>query len=172
MALALPVGALVALTKNSIDSADEIQKLNQRLGASTEALSQYKYVADLTGVSFKTLTTGWQRMTRRVAEAAQGTGEARQALAELGLDVQKLNQLKPEDQFEVLADAIMGVKNPADQVRLAMKLFDTEGVALLQTMQGGSEAMRGLRDEADTLGLTLDQEPQTRLLRQKTQSPS
>ena len=142
----------------SIGQADAIQKLNQRLGASTEALSQYKYVADLTGVSFNTLTTGWQRMTRRIAEAAQGTGEAKNALAELGLDVQKLNELAPEDQFEVLADAIISVKNPADQVRLAMKLFDSEGVALLQTMQGGSEAIRAMRGEADRLGLTLDQD--------------
>lgn len=142
----------------SIGQADAIQKLNQRIGASTEALSQYKYIADLTGVSFQTLTTGWQRMTRRIAEAAQGTGEARNALAELGLDVQRLNQLAPEEQFEVLADAISAVKNPADQVRLAMKLFDSEGVALLQTMQGGSEAMRAMRDEADKLGLTLDQD--------------
>ena len=141
----------------SLGQADAIQKLNQRLGASTEALSQYKYVADLTGVSFNTLTTGWQRMTRRIAEAAQGTGEAKNALAELGLDVQKLNELAPEDQFEVLADAIISVKNPADQVRLAMKLFDSEGVALLQTMQGGSEAIRAMRGEADRLGLTLDQ---------------
>ena len=38
-----------------------------------------------------------------------------------------------------------------------MKLFDSEGVALLQTMQGGSEAMRAMRGEADRLGLTLDQ---------------
>lgn len=142
----------------SLGQADAIQKLNQRLGASTEALSQYKYVADLTGVSFNTLTTGWQRMTRRIAEAAQGTGEAKNALAELGLDVQKLNELAPEDQFEVLADAIISVKNPADQVRLAMKLFDSEGVALLQTMQGGSEAIRAMRGEADRLGLTLDQD--------------
>lgn len=153
--------ALTAIPRfitESLGQADAIQKLNQRLGASTEALSQYKYVADLTGVSFNTLTTGWQRMTRRIAEAAQGTGEAKNALAELGLDVERLNQLAPEEQFEVLADAIISVKNPADQVRLAMKLFDSEGVALLQTMQGGSEAIRAMLDEADSLGLTLDQD--------------
>ena len=158
LAVALPVGALVAFTKNSIDAADEINKISQRLGASTEALSQYKFVADQTGVSFKTLTMGWQRMTRRISEAAQGTGEAKNALAELGLDVEKLNKLKPEDQFEVLADAIMKVEAPADRVRLAMKLFDSEGVALLQTMEGGSEKVRALREEFNKMGGTLTKE--------------
>jgi len=39
-----------------------------------------------------------------------------------------------------------------------MKLFDTDGVALIQTMKGGSAAIRGLRDEADRLGATLSGE--------------
>lgn len=158
LAGAVTVGGLAALTRNSLNAADNLQKLGQRLGVSTEALSQYQHVADLTGVSFNTLTTAWQRSSRRIAEAARGTGEARAALAELGLEAGKLNQLAPDRQFEILADAIQKVENPADRVRIAMKLFDSEGVALLQTMQGGSEAIRRMREEADALGLTLKQD--------------
>jgi len=157
IATALAVGGLTKFVKSSLDAADKIQKLSLRLGASTEALSQYRHVAELTGVSFQTLTIGWQRMTRRIAEAATGTGEAKKALAELGLSAEQLNKLKPDQQFEVLADAIMNVESSADRVRLAMKLFDSEGVSLLQTMQGGSEAIRKMREEADRLGLTLSQ---------------
>lgn len=151
-------GGLGAVVTRTIDAQDEIGKLSQRIGASTQALSQYRFVADRTGVSFNTLTMGFQRMTRRISEAAAGTGEARGALQELGLSARELNQLRPEQQFEALADSIMKVKSPADQVRLAMKLFDSEGVSLIQTMQGGSEAIRGLRDRADELGLTLSQQ--------------
>ena len=74
---AVSVGGIAVLTKASIDSAEEIQKLSIRLGASTEALSEYKHVAELSGIEFKTLTMGWQRMTRRVSEAAEGFGEAK-----------------------------------------------------------------------------------------------
>jgi hypothetical protein len=159
-ALAGLVGAagFGAVISKTIEAQDQIGKLSQRLGASTEALSQYKFVAEKSGVTFQTLTMGWQRMTRRVSEAAQGMGEARGALAELNLDATRLSELKPEQQFEILADAIMKVKSPADQVRLAMKLFDSEGVSLIQTMQGGAEAMRETREEADALGLTLSEE--------------
>ena len=150
-------GSLSLLVRDSLQAADEVQKLSQRLGASTEALSQYRYVADLTGVSFNQLTVGWQRMTRRIAEAAVGTGEAQNALRELGLQAQALNALAPEQQFEILADAMLNVESSSERVRLAMKLFDSEGVALLQTMQGGSEAIRAMRAEADQLGLSLDQ---------------
>lgn len=151
----LSVSGLGVLVKSSIDTADQIGKLSTRIGASTEALSEYKHVAELSGVSFNTLTMGWQRMTRRVAEAAQGTGEAKNALIELNLSAKDLNQLAPEQQFETIADALNGVGNQADRVRLAMKLFDSEGVSLLQTMGEGAAGMREMRMEARELGLTI-----------------
>lgn len=147
---------LGALIKGSIDSADHIGKLSIRLGASTEALSEYSHVAELAGVRFETLTMGWQRMTRRVAEAAKGTGEARGALQELGLDAKALAQLKPEAQFEAITRAMGGVKNEADRVRLAMKLFDSEGVSLIQIMDQGVEAIQKARDEAKAFGKSMD----------------
>jgi hypothetical protein len=39
-----------------------------------------------------------------------------------------------------------------------MKLWDTEGVGLLQIVNQGTDAMRAMRDEADRLGLTISQE--------------
>ena len=153
----LAVG-FTSFISGSIDAADKIQKLSLRLGISAEALSQYKFVADQTGVTFQILTTAFQRQTRRIAEAAQGTGEAKDALKELGLSAEALNKLAPEEQFEIIADRIDSLANQSDKVRLAMKLWDTEGVALLQTIDGGSEAIRKMREEADKLGLTLSQD--------------
>lgn len=152
---ALSVAGLGAVTVASVNAADKVGKLSARIGASTEALSEYKHVADLSGVSFETLTMGWQRMTRRISEAANGMGEARGALGELGLSAQQLNRMRPEMQFEILADALNGVTNEADKVRLAMKLFDSEGVSLIQTMGEGAQGIREMRREANDLGLTL-----------------
>jgi uncharacterized protein Yka (UPF0111/DUF47 family) len=146
-----------AAIRSIVSSADEMQKLSQRLGISTEALSQLKHAADLTGVSFNTMTSGLQRMTRNVAEAAQGTGTAVKALQELGVSALDLNRLSPEQQFEVLAEAMKGVENQSDRVRLAIRLFGNDGAALLQTMEGGADAIRAMRIEADELGLTLSQ---------------
>lgn len=148
-------GALGALIKRSISAGSNIQKFSIRLGASTEALSQYQLVAERAGISFNTVTIGIQRMTRRIAEAAQGSGEAQGALAELGVDVQALSRLRPDQQFEVMADALARVDDQSQRVRLAFKLFDSEGVALLQTMEGGAAGIRSVREEADEMGLTL-----------------
>lgn len=158
LGIAVGAGGLGFMVKSSVDAADKIQKLSIRLGASTEALSEYQHVAALSGITFETFTMGLQRMTRRVAEAAQGTGEARGALEELGLTATQLTRLRPEDQFELIADAMQGVTNQADRVRLAMKLFDSEGVSLIQTMGKGAAGIREMRGEAKRLGLTLTQD--------------
>lgn len=144
-----------ALIKSTIDAGDQIQKLSIKLGASTEALSQYKHVAGLAGVSLDQLAMGWQYMSRSISEASQGTGTAVDALDELGISAKKLKTLAPEQQFEVLADAIGQVENASDRTRLASDLFGARQTALLQVMEGGSEAMRAARAEADSYGLTL-----------------
>lgn len=152
------VAGMVKAGKTTLDLADQMEKLERRLGISTEAMSQLKFVGEQSGVGFNTLTMGIQRMTRRVAEAAAGTGEARTALLELGLDADKLAQQEPDKMFQLIAQAMSEVPGEADRTRLAMKLFDSEGVALLQTMNEGAKGIEDLRNEAHKLGLTLSHE--------------
>lgn len=152
---AASVAGFAALVKGSLNAANHLNDLTARIGVTAEGLSRLQYAAKVTGVSTQTLEMGLQRATRRIAEAAQGSGEAVGALSELGLSAEKLSQAKPDEQFKVLADALNKVPNQADKVRLAMKLLDSEGVALLQTMEGGSAAINALGEEADKTGATI-----------------
>lgn len=152
---AVAAAAAVRMGKAFIDTADQTSKMGRRLGISTEQLSTLRHAAELTGVEMSTLSTGLQRMTRRVAEAANGSGEAKDAIKELGLSAQALAQLSPDEQFREIADAMKDVSNQGDRVRLAMKLFDTEGVALIQTMEGGADGIRAMQEEARKLGLEI-----------------
>jgi hypothetical protein len=96
-------------------------------------------------------------MTRRVAEAAEGTGEAKAALKELGLDARKLTKLPLEESFREIADAMGNVQGKSSKVRLAFKLFDSEGVALLNTLNLGKGGLEEYAAEAEKLGGTLDE---------------
>ena len=140
------------------DSTDAAGKFSTRIGISVEALSQLQFAAERSGVSARTLEMGLQRMTRRLAEAAAtGKGEAVPALEALGLSADKMAKLRPEQQFAVLAKAFQDVGTQGEKVRLAMKLFDSEGVALLQTLDGGAEGLKEMADQADRLGITLSE---------------
>lgn len=148
-------GTSAALVKMSMVSIDNLAKTADKLGTTTETLAGLQHAANLTGVSTETMNMALQRMTRRVAEAAQGTGEAKGALEELGINAQELVKLPLDQQMEIVADAMSGVGTQADRVRLAMKLFDSEGVALVNTLGEGADGLKTMMDEARALGTAL-----------------
>lgn len=144
-----------ALIKSGLAAGDSLAKTADKIGVTTEALAGMRHAAELTGVSTETMDMALQRFTRRASEAAIGTGEAQGALKELGINARDLVKLPLDKQMEVVADSMSGLSTQSDRVRIAMKLFDSEGVALVNTLGGGSEALREMIAEADHLGLAL-----------------
>ena len=82
---AATVGGLGALIDRSISAADAIGKTADKIGVGVEALQELRFAAKASGVEQQTLDMALQRFTRRAAEAAQGTGEAKDALAQMGI---------------------------------------------------------------------------------------
>lgn len=148
--------ALTAIVAKNLSAIDTLAKTADKLGIATAELQKLRLAGELTGVEIKTFDMALQRMTRRVAEAALGTGEAKGALRDLGLDAAKLAKLPLEEQFKTIADALAGVSDRGQQVRLAFKLFDSEGVALVNTLRLGRAGLEEIGAEAEKLGLTLD----------------
>ena len=151
--MAAAVSALALATRQGLKSVDDLAKASDKLGLTTEALQGLRRAAELTGVASNTLDMGIQRMTRRVSEAAKGTGEAKDALLELGLSAQRLNQLSPDKQFQAIARAMGDVTNQSDRVRLSMRLFDSEGVALVNTLKLGEQGLQDIQREIEAYGL-------------------
>ena len=124
--------AMTALVTKTLDYADKLGKLNTRLGVSTVELDKLRQVADLSGVRFEALTVGMQRLSRRVADAAKGTGPAAESLKELGLNAEELTKIPLDQQLKVILKQLEGVENGSEKVRLAFSLLDSEGVSLIQ----------------------------------------
>ena len=152
---AVGTAGLGLLINNSLKATDALAKTAGRIGTTTEALSALQYAGQLTGVEVNTMNMALQRFTRRTAEAAVGTGEAKGALRELGVDARELVQLPLDQRMLVLADAFSGVQNESDRLRLAFKLFDSEGAALVNTLGQGRDGLAGMLGEAQALGLVM-----------------
>ena len=153
---AVALGAIVLITKKGLAAVDMLGKTADKLGILPKKLQALQLAATSSGVSVETFNMAMQRMVRRVAEAAMGTGEAVKALQELGLDAKKLSTLPVDEQFKNIADAMDKVAAQGDRVRLSMRLFDSEGVALVNTMKGGSKELTKFEKKAERLGLTLE----------------
>lgn len=153
--IAAGAGAVTLFTKQQAKLQDEVNKTAQKLGFAVAELSQYHFLAEQAAISTQTFDMAVQRMARRAAEAAKGTGEAVMALRELNIDAKNFNALSLDGKMEKLSEALNGVKSSSDRVRLAFKLFDSEGVAMLQMLDGGSEKMRRLKADAQFLGAVM-----------------
>ena len=152
---AVGAGGLGLLISQSLKSTDALAKTAARIGTTTEALSALQYAGQLTGVEVNTMNMALQRFTRRTAEAARGTGEAKGALLELNVDARELVRLPLDQRMAVLADAFSKIESEADKTRLAFKLFDSEGVALVNTLKLGQNGLSELFDEAEALGAVM-----------------
>ena len=143
------------LVKSSLQSIDTLGKTAQKLGVTSQALQKLRYASNLAGVETRTVDMAVQRFTRRLSEAANGTGEAKDALKELGLNAKELAKQPLDKQMLKLADAFDNVQSSGDKVRLAFKLFDSEGVAFVNTLEGGSAALQQMFQDAEGLGFIL-----------------
>jgi len=155
---AVGAGGMGLLIANSLKATDALAKTAGRIGTTTDALSKLQYAGDLSGLSIETMNMALQRFTRRVSEAAIGTGEARGALKELNLDANELNRMTLDQKVLALAEAFTDLPTRLNDTRIAMKLFDSEGVAMVNMLLEGSDSLKGMFNEAELLGAVMTQE--------------
>lgn len=146
------------LVKQSLSATDALAKTASKIGTTTEALSALQFAGQLTGVEVNTMNMALQRFSRRASEAARGTGEAKGAIRELGIDARELVRLPLDERMLVLADAFQNVKSESDKLRLAFKLFDSEGAALVNTLSQGRSGLAEMLGEAKALGIVMSSE--------------
>jgi hypothetical protein len=148
--------ALGAIYKQSAANIDALAKQADKLGVSTQALAGLHHAADLTGVSSKALNKGLLDMTVKVQDAAKGTGEAKDALKELGLNAQVLAKMSPDQQFKKIAEAMKGVEHHGNKVAIAYDLFGAKGTDLINTLALGEAGLNKTAKEAEALGISLN----------------
>jgi len=155
IAAAFGVGGLGLLVRSSMQSIDVLGKTATKIGVTTGELQKLRFAADLAGVETRTVDMAMQRFTRRLSEAANNTGEAKDALKELGINAKTFQNLSLEEQMFALSDAFKNVSTDGERVRLAFKLFDSEGVAMVNVLREGGDALREVFSEAESLGMIL-----------------
>jgi len=149
------VGGLGLVVKQSLSATDALAKTASKIGTTTEQLSRLQFAASISGISIEQTNMALQRLVRRTAEAAEGTGEAQGALRELGIDARAVSNIDLDVYMLELADAFKNVESESQRLRLAFKLFDSEGAAFVNVLNQGSGALDELFGEAQALGLVM-----------------
>jgi len=160
LGVSLTLGAFAALVKGAIDSADELNKLSQKIGISVEALSTLQFAAQLSDVGLDTLKTGLKGLSANLTEARAGLGEGAAIFQALGISVEDTaGNLKSSDTILLeIADRFAIFEDGATKTALAVKLFGKSGMDMIPFLNQGSSGIRALMQEAERLGLKLSTE--------------
>lgn len=151
---AVAVGGMAVMVRRQFSAIDATAKLSDRIGIATEKLIGLRYAANIMGATTAELDKGLEQMTRRLGEAAMGTGMALRTLEALGLNVQMLTAMAPDQAFRTIADAINGMGTQAEKANAAYQIFGRTGIQLLNTLSLGSEGLDRMQKRAEELGIT------------------
>lgn len=152
--------AMLDIAKAGAEYADEILTMSSVTGLSTEALQEYKYMADLVDVSVDTITGSITKLTRNMKSARDGTGAQAEAFEKLGIKVVDAdgNLRDAREVFDEVIDALGKMENETERDAVAMELMGKSAQDLNPLIEAGSEKIAAFRQEAHDMGAVLNDE--------------
>ncbi len=159
IAASAAIAAPLALSARAFaETGDQIAKMARRTSFTVESLSELGFAADRSGTSIESLETSIRRMQRTIHNAGRGLSTSTEALAALGLSFERLDGMRPDAQFALIADKLGQVQDATTRAALAMEVFGRSGTELLPLIEAD---MARLQARARALGLTIATEDAT-----------
>jgi lambda family phage tail tape measure protein len=156
-------GAIVAATafiKKQITVADQMGKLAQATGTTSEYLSSMSLVASQGGTTLEAVAKGTERLSRNMYDVSKGIGEAKRVFEDLNIQVTDNEGVlrKSEDVFKDIANKFKGMEDGAAKTAYAMQIFGRAGAELIPMLNGGRAGIEGLQKKAEEMGLVISTE--------------
>lgn len=145
-------GAFVNASTDVAAYGDNIQKMSQKVGMSTEAYQKWDYVMKISGTEMSNMTTGLKTLTNKLDDAKNGSATAQETFERLGLSYEELAGMSREDVFAATVTAFQGIEDSADRAALANDLFGRSGQELAPLFNTTAEETQHLMEEVDRLG--------------------
>lgn len=151
------ISDLVQFGKAVADNLDALNDVAKRTGVSVEALQAYGQAAKLAGIESEAFAKALQKLTINIGKAA-GDEKSQKAFKDLGIAFDELRAKNPSEQFEMVADALSRIADPAERAAAAVKLFGKGGIELGPLFEEGPGAMKAMREEAERLGMVVSED--------------
>lgn len=158
MAGGLTLGAMMKFTHEGIEQIATLSDLSTKLGISTEKLAGFQMAAEDSGVSNALFEKSILRMTKGINDAALGVGSASKAYERLGINVQDLKNLAPDEQFLSIMDSVNSLTGQNEKLNATMTIFGTKGSDMVRLLGEGRSGMAKFQEQAQRMGLSIKDE--------------
>lgn len=151
-AVLAPMAAAVGVF---VSAGSAIDDASQRTGIAAEQLSTLAYAAKQSDTDMQSLVRGVNKLQQKLVDAAGGNEAASKSFSDLGVSVESLASMSPDEQFRTMAEAISQIQDPAERTSAAMDVFGKAGVELLPMLASGKAGLKEMEDRARELGLQM-----------------
>ena len=146
------------LADSTAKTLDEIDKMSQKLGISSDAYQKLDYAMKRSGADITNMKAGMKTFTNQMDAAAQGGGDAADVFKALGVEVTNADgSLRSQEStmFKTLS-ALANMENQTQRARYANMLFGRSGAELAPLLNQGASGIDALLKKAEELGLVID----------------
>ncbi len=140
------IGSAVAST---IEWGGKMTDLSAKVGVSTDALQRWDFAATRSGNTLDDLVEASAELSKRIGEGKASTVGA---LDQLGLSFAAIRNLSPEQQLEIVSQALAGVTDQAEAAALGAAVMGDGFKRVAPTIRAD---LKSVGDEAERLGLVV-----------------
>jgi len=152
------VASFGLMFKSFTNDADALNKMSQKTGIAVGSLQELRYAADLGGSSLESVVVATKFLSRAITEAKDGTQQYVDSFKNLGIRIEEIKNLSPEEQFYKIAGAIADIKNPTEKTARTLELFGRAGTELIPMLKNGSVGLKAMAEEFRKYGTVIDTE--------------
>jgi hypothetical protein len=131
----------------AMEAGDALGDMSAQTGIAVDKLMVLQMAFKQAGMAAEDVQPAVSKLQKIISEAGQGNAEAAGKFAKLGLSVNDIKNLSPDEQFAKIGDSIGKIQNPADKAAASMDFFGKKGAKLLTVFSSG-----GFSDAAENLG--------------------
>ncbi len=148
--------AATAMIRSGLQVVDAQAKLAQSLGTTVASVQTLERAGELAGVSMSGIEQATKDLTRRLSQAAAGTGPAAAALDRLGLSANKLIALPLDQRVGAINAAMEELIPVAERAAVAGQLFGEEGSIAMSRID--TATLRQATDDVRAFGVVVSEQ--------------
>ena len=147
-AAAAVAAAGIAMVRSGLQTIDAQAKLAQSLETTVASIQVLERAGELAGVTFSGIEQATKDLTRRLSQAAAGSGPAAEALKRLHLTAAGLLSLPLDERVGAINSAILEFVPAAERAAVAGQLFGEEGSIAMARIDSSTlrQATQDMRD--------------------------
>lgn len=137
--------ALISNAKETAAYADNIDKMSQKMGFSTDAFQEWDFIMQHSGSSIEAVKGSILKLDKALESDTD-------AWEKLGLSQEQLLNMSSEEKFEATVKALQGVTDETEKAALAQDVFGKSYQEMMPLLNSSAEDVEAMKQQVHDLG--------------------